>query len=109
MASGYDSTKGKPQITAVIEDKRGRVLSIGRNSYVKTHRWQAELAAKAGFPDRIYLHAEVDAILKCRDLDKARSIKTFRYNAAGQPVNAKPCAVCWSAIKQTPIKIVEYT
>lgn len=109
MASGLGKEKSKPQITAVIEDKRGRVLSIGRNSYVKTHRWQAELAAKAGFPDRIYLHAEVDAIIKCKDLDKARSIKTFRYNAAGQPVSAKPCAVCRTAIAQTPIKVVEHT
>lgn len=101
--------KRKPHITAVIEDKRGRVLSIGRNSYVKTHRWQAELAAKVGCPDRVYLHAEVDAILRCSNLKKAYAIKTFRYNAAGQPVNAKPCKVCRSAIGQTPIKVVEST
>lgn len=107
MANGFD--KNKPQITAVITDKRKKILSIGRNSYVKTHRWMAELAAKAGYPDRIYLHAEVDAIIRCRDLSKAHAIKTFRYNAAGLPVNAKPCAICWSAIEQTPIKIVEYT
>lgn len=101
--------KRKPHITAIIEDKRGNVLSIGRNSYTRTHVVQAKLAAKAGFPDRIYIHAEVDAIVRCRKINKAHTIKTFRYNAAGRPVLAKPCAICMSAIEATSIKRIIHT
>lgn len=96
-------------LTAVIEDKRGRVLSIGQNSYVKTHPLQAHHAAKVGEPYRQVLHAEVAAIIKCRDLSKAHRIKIFRFGQDGRPRLAAPCKVCQSAIKAAGIKIIEHT
>ena len=97
------------QITAILYDKRGRVLSIGKNSYVKTHPYQAELAKAAGQADKIYLHAEIDAIIKCRDLDKAHRISIFRTTKNGEYGLAKPCSICCSAIKAAKIKVVEHT
>lgn len=99
----------RPVVTAIIEDKRGKVLSIGSNSYIKTHPLQVKHAKKVGQPDRQFLHAEVHAITRCRDLTSAYMIKVFRYNKAGEPVLAKPCAVCMSAIESTPIKRIEHT
>ena len=97
------------EITAVISDKRGRVLSVGQNSYIKTHPLMAYHGHKVGQPYRQYIHAEVHAITKCLDLKKAHKISVFRYNALGQPVLAKPCAVCQSAILAAGIKEVEHT
>jgi deoxycytidylate deaminase len=99
----------KHHVTAIIEDKRKKVLSIGSNSFVKTHPWQAKLAASVGEFDKIYLHAEVAAIIRCRNLEDAHTIKIFRYDYKGRPVNAKPCRVCESAIEQTNIKHIIYT
>lgn len=99
----------KQSVTAIIYDKRGRVLSIGKNSYVKTHPTQARYAQKAGLPDKQYLHAEIDAIIRCRDLASAHSIFVSRINKAGRTAMAKPCPVCQTALIEAGIDNVEWT
>lgn len=99
----------KQNITAIIYDRKGRILSIGKNSYVKTHTLQAKHAEKVGLPDKQFLHAEIHAIVRCKDLSKAHRILVTRYGKEGQPLLAKPCPVCESALKQAGIKIVEFT
>lgn len=99
----------KFSVTAIIYDKRGRVLSVGSNSYIKTHPMQAEHARRAGEPEKIYLHAEIHAITRCVDLKKAHRLVVFRYLEDGSPADARPCKICRSAIKETGIKIVEHT
>lgn len=101
--------KKRFSVSAIIYDKRGRVLSIGQNSYVKTHPLQAEYARKAGEPNKVFLHAEIHAIVKCRDLSKAHKISVFRYREDGAPADAEPCPVCREAIKKAGIKLVEHT
>lgn len=99
----------KQDITAIIKDKRGRVLSIGKNSYVKTHPLQALHANRVGLPHKTFIHAEADAVIKCKDLSKAYKIEVYRFNNEGKPLLAKPCLVCQSLIKSTPIKVIEHT
>lgn len=96
-------------VTALIYDRKGRVLSVGQNSYVKTHPLQAMHATKAGLPEKQYLHAEIHAITRCRDLSKAFKIFVTRFNKNGEPVLAKPCPVCISAIHASGIKNVVHT
>lgn len=96
-------------LTAIIYDKRGRVMSVGKNSYVKTHPLQAAHAELAGEPYKVFLHAEIHAISLCRDLKKAHSMKIFRFLENGSPADARPCSVCCSAIKAAGIKIVTHT
>ena len=99
----------KHQITAMIYDRRGRVLSIGQNSYLKTHPLQAKHADKVGLPQKQFLHAEIAALVKCRDLKKAHKILVTRHNKSGEPVLAKPCPICMSAIRASGIKFIEHT
>ena len=101
--------KQQQDMTAIIYDRKGKVLSVGRNSYVKTHTLQAKHAEKVGLPDKQFLHAEVHAITKCRDLSKAHRIAVYRYGKSGQPLLAKPCPVCQSAIESVGMEIVEWT
>lgn len=106
----YNAAMTKKQvITAIIYDGKGRVISIGQNSYVKTHPLQAKHAKRIGDEEKIFLHAEIAAIAKCRDLSKAHKMMIFRYDSRGNPVLAKPCPICQSAIKETSIKFVEHT
>lgn len=95
-------------ITATVYDKKGRVLSSGINSYVKSHPKQQHFANRAGIPEKSYLHAEVAAIVKLRH-GVAHKIKVERYGKSGQPLNAEPCPVCKLAIEEAGIKFVEYT
>ena len=98
------------EISAIIRDKHGRIISTGYNSYVKTHPLQARLAAKVGLDKKCYLHAEVHAILRAGEkIKKAYSIEIFRFDSDGNPKLAKPCKVCQSLISMTPIKHVWYT
>lgn len=102
-------SKVRQNISAVIYDKKGRVLSIGYNSYIKTHPIQAHHANKVGMPEKQYLHAEIHAIVRCRDLDKAHRIFVSRWGNNGSPLLAKPCPICMSAIKSAGIEIIEHT
>lgn len=96
-------------ITAFIYDKRGRLLSMGRNSYVKTHPLQARIAAQVGEDRKIFLHAEIAALVRCKDWTKMEKMTVVRLNKEGRPLPAKPCSICQEAIKQSGIKYVEYT
>lgn len=102
---------GNHDLTAIIYDKRGRVLSIGKNSYIKTHPQQALFATRVGQSEKIYLHAEMAAIIKLNYSDMQRAHKIFiaRYGKDGRPLMAKPCKICQSAIKAANIKNVLYT
>lgn len=102
-------TKKRFEITAIIYDKRGRVLSIGKNSYVKTHPLMKIHADRVGLPEKIFLHAEVHAIARCADLTKAHKIEVLRFDTNGKPKNAKPCPVCASAIQAAGIKHIIHT
>lgn len=96
-------------ITAICYDKRGRILSVGRNSYVKTHPMQAKLAAECGKPGNIYLHAEIHALIQVRDWSKVDKMTVVRLNSKGEPMNAAPCPICRKMIQLAGVKNVEHT
>lgn len=96
-------------LTAIIYDKKGRVLSVGQNSYVKTHPMQKMYAERLKEPYKEFLHAEIAAIIKCPDLSKAHKIAIFRFTADGEPAPSHPCIICQSAIQASGISEVSYT
>lgn len=98
----------RQNITAIIRDKRGRVMSVGKNNYVKTHPLMFKLGKKHNLQEKVFLHAEVDAIIKCLNIDKAHRIEIFRVNSLGKYMPSKPCPICRSAIESTPIKEIFY-
>ena len=99
----------KYKIKATVFNKRGKVLAVAYNNYNKTHPRQAYLAAGVGEPDKIYLHAEVAAIIKAMKVGHPHKIKIERYNKVGKPALAKPCPICEMAIHEANIKFVEYS
>ena len=101
--------RARQHLVATIFDKRGRVLSKGTNSYLKSHPLQKQFASLVDREDAIFLHAEIAAIAKLKDWSKAHKIKVERFTKDGQPALAKPCEICEGAIKSVGIKIVEHT
>ena len=98
----------KHSVTAIAYNAKNKIISIGRNSYVKTHPLQASLAAKSNKPHCIYLHAEIDAIIRAKGAP-IHTLKIFRIGKSGLYLNAAPCVICQEAIKQFKIKYVEHT
>jgi len=102
-------SKQRQDLTAIIYDKRGRVLSIGKNSYVKTHPLQAKHAAKVNNPKAVFLHAEIAAIVRCKDLSKAFRMEVIRIGRDGNPAPANPCPICISAADAAGIKNITHS
>jgi tRNA(Arg) A34 adenosine deaminase TadA len=100
---------GKPSITAYITNKQGHTLTIGNNSYTQTHPVQAQYSQAAHMPDRIFLHAEIAALVQLRKGMKPYKIAIERYGKDGRSRLARPCPACEAAIKAWGIKRVEYT
>ena len=98
----------KYDIIAKCYDKRGRLLSVGTNSYEKTHPYQKHCAVMVGHSFKEYLHAEIQAILRAKD-QRIHKITVERYNKNGEPMLAKPCPICQYAIGMFNIAEVEYT
>jgi len=92
----------KQNIVAIISNKKGHLISIGKNSYSKTSPFQAYYAKKCGCQPKIFLHAEIDALIHCKD--KPHTIYVARVNKKSQPLPAKPCPICSMAIKDAGIK-----
>jgi deoxycytidylate deaminase len=101
--------RSKYNVTAIIRNKKGYVLSVGKNSYKKSHPIMSELSKYETIPKlQTFVHAEVNAIVKCRNIKDAYSIEIFNYTEHGNPALSKPCLLCMSLINKTPIRVIKY-
>ncbi len=94
------------KIGAVIINKKGKVIATGTNIR-KTHPQQYLYAKKTGNEKRIYLHAEISALVKCRQ--KPHSIYVIRVNNKGELRLAKPCDSCMLALEHANISNIYYS
>lgn len=102
----------KQRLYAVITDKKGNIISEGSNTYSKSHPIQFYYAEKVGRGNAIFLHAEMNAIvriIRSTNRRKPHSIYVARVNCKGEPVMAKPCEICEMAIEEAGIENVYYT
>lgn len=88
-------------------DHHNNILSIGQNSYQKTHPMQSRLAIKSGNASREYLHAEIASLVKNRV--KPSAIVVVRMTAGGLIRMARPCNICTLALREAGVRYVYYT
>lgn len=101
--------KKRYNILAEILDKRGNTISTGENSYTKSNPIQKNLSMKCGYSEeRIYLHAELQAILRARKRTPHTMIIT-RKDSKGNLRNAFPCRSCQEAIKMSGLKKIIFS
>jgi hypothetical protein len=101
--------KIRPVLTARCFDKKGRLLSTATNDYKKTHPIQKYFAERVGHNAKIFLHAEIAAIIKAGDVSIYKIVITRFSPKTHRALNAKPCPICQEAIKAYGIKLVSYT
>jgi len=90
-------------------DKRGRQLSMGVNSYSKTHPLMLYLSKYSPYPNKmIYLHAEIVALLRCKD-KVPYLLSVERYSSEGEIKLAEPCPMCKEAMRMWGVTVVRYT
>lgn len=98
---------GRYNVAAATLDRRGNIIAIAQNSYVKTNPMQKRLACLCGNSSREYLHAEIAAIVKSER--KVYAIAVARVSHDGSIKPARPCPICMLAIKEAKIKLMLFT
>lgn len=98
---------GQQKIGCVIVNKKGMIISKGYNKPTKSHPEQHKYASKVGKHKKIYLHAEIDALIKCNE--PPHTIYIMRKLKDGSYGMAKPCEICEAAIYETTIQKIVYS
>jgi tRNA(Arg) A34 adenosine deaminase TadA len=103
-----ESSKSRKKVGALLLHKN-KVITQAVNQDTKSHPLQARLADMVGLKEKIYLHAEISALVKCRS--DADTIVVARLGGHGgdEIRNAKPCPICSLALKQAGIEHIYYT
>lgn len=108
-AASLPYRRGRQRVYALCLDKRGRIVSEGANSYVKTHPVQKLYGAKMGNPRKEYLHAEICALIRAyRNGSDVKTIVVGRVGGTGKALPSKPCAVCQLALEEAGIENIIY-
>jgi len=97
----------KYKFGCVITDKRNHIIASAQNRPAKTHPIQARYAAKARMGHKIYLHAEIAALIACHE--DPCYIYIARVWRDGTIAMAKPCPICELAIIESGIIEIYYT
>lgn len=99
----------KYRMAALTTDRKGKVIMFGNawNSFTKTHPMQKKYAKEVGNGNRMYLHAEISALVRSRK--KPYYVFVARVSKEGKQMLAKPCSVCIRAMEEAGVKQVYYT
>ena len=101
-----DAVVTKYQHSSVILDRKGRVISTGKN------HWAGNLVIADDDADKTIkktVHAEINALTKVniRRLRGATIINYAKTNVASN--NARPCENCWPILKKLGFRKVFYS
>ena len=102
------SSPSKKQVGAILLNK-SKVVVSATNLETKSHPLQASFAVRVGRPEKIYLHAEIAALVKCRSECDTIVVARLGGHSGQELRNAKPCPVCSLALKEAGVKKVHYT
>jgi tRNA(Arg) A34 adenosine deaminase TadA len=83
---------------SIITNKKGKIISIGMNSYSKTHPLQAKYANLTNQPEKMYLHSEIAALTRLPLDTIPYAIYTARVDKSGNIHPAQPCMICRIAL-----------
>ncbi len=100
------SSPSKKKVGAVLLNKN-KVIVTATNLETKSHPVQAKFAERVGLHQKIYLHAEIAALVKCRE--ECDTIVVARVNPQNKLRMARPCPICELALHEAGITKVHYT
>ena len=100
------SSPSRIKVGAILLNKNKTIVTA-TNLETKSHPIQAKFAERVGLHQKIYLNAEIAALVKCKE--ECDTIVVARVNKQGKIRLAKPCPICSLAIKEAGISKVHYT
>ena len=103
-----ESSRSKKRVGAVLLYKN-KPVTQGVNQDTKSHPLQARLAEMVGLSEKIYLHAEISALIKCKSDVDTIVVARLGGHSGDELRNAKPCPICSLALKEAGIEHIYYT
>jgi len=103
-----ESSTSKKKVGAVLIQKNKIVVSA-TNLERKTHPIQARFAERVGLHKKIYLHAEIAALIKSKEVCDTIIVVRLGGHSHNELRMAKPCPVCSLALKEAGINKVYYS
>ena len=100
------SSPSKKKVGALLLNKN-KVVTTATNLETKSHPLQAFFANRVGLPEKIYLHAEISALVRCKE--ECDTIVVARVNNQDNLRSSRPCPICQLAIKEAGIVNIHYT
>ena len=90
--------------------RKNRVIATATNHDCKSHPVQAKWAERVGLREKIYLHAEISAMIKAREQADKIIVVRLGGHSGDELRQARPCRICEAYIRQTSnIKHVYYS
>ena len=106
MKNRIDIGKYEFNLMTAALNKRGKIISYGQNSYIKSHPKMQEYNLHSN-RKCIFLHSEIDALIKCRE--KPYMLIVARIGKKGDIRIARPCPICQEAIRRSGVEKVYFT
>lgn len=96
------------KVGAVLINKN-KVISTAVNLDCKSHPLQARWAKRVGLKEKIYLHAEMKALIDARSY--ADTIIVVRLGGRGgiSLRQSRPCKICEAALRYSGIRHIYYS
>jgi tRNA(Arg) A34 adenosine deaminase TadA len=104
--------KKKQNVVAICFDRRGKVFSIGTNSFSQSSGKMAELSKQVDEDEKVFFHAEISSLTRWRRYSKdtnPHGIYVARLSKAGTLVNSKPCNTCALGLRLAGIRKIYHT
>ena len=103
-----ESSLSRKKVGALLLNKN-KVITQAVNQDTKTHPLQARLAELVGLEEKIYLHAEIAALVRLRSDADTIVVARVGGHEGDELRNARPCPICTLALKQAGIKHIYNT
>jgi tRNA(Arg) A34 adenosine deaminase TadA len=102
------SSPSKKKIGAILL-RKNKVIVTATNLEKKTHPIQASFARKVGMKEKIYLHAEINALIKAKEDVDTIVVARIGGHSQNELRMSKPCPVCAAALEMSNVKKIIYS
>lgn len=102
------SSPSKKKIGAVLL-RKNKVITTATNLQHKSHPLQAQLAERVGLKEKIYLHAEINALIKAREDVDTIVVARIGGHFHNELRNSKPCPICRMALEMNNVRRIIYS
>lgn len=103
------ASTSRKKVGAVLYNSKKRVIATATNNDDKSHPRQAWWAQRVGLDEKIYLHAEMAALIKAREDADTIVVVRLGGHDGNSLRQARPCPICEPALRYAGIKHVYYS